>query len=148
MDKINSHVITKICIVVRDIEKTAKYYCDLFGLDMPVATPVPPEEVSHAKYLGKPTQTRAKWALLKMGSIYLELLQPDDEPSIWRDFLLTHGEGLHNISFEVENLSETLDFLQDKGMPLLHIGEHKPGKCYANVDSQEQLGLILNLKEN
>jgi methylmalonyl-CoA/ethylmalonyl-CoA epimerase len=144
---IDANTICQIAIVVKDIEKTARNYAEIFGLPMPEIFLVPPPEETHIQYRGKPTATRAKLCVFRMGSIVLELTEPDDEPSSWREFLDNKGEGVHHIGFVVEDRDAALNFLEQKGVTVRHTGVY-PGGSYAFTDSEEQLGVILNLKYN
>jgi hypothetical protein len=53
-----------------------------------------------------------------MGSLELELLEPDHHPSTWRESLDKNGEGPHHIAFVVEGMNEKIAMLQpDAGAP-------------------------------
>ncbi len=144
MDRLSSHVVTQVAMVVRDVEKTARNYADLFGMEMPPIILTDPEEKAHTRYRGRPTPARAKLAFFRMGSLSLELIEPVDGPSTWREFLDRHGEGIHHIAFLVEDMDEAVRFLEGKGMPLVQRGDFTGG-CYAYVDSTSRLGAIIEL---
>jgi methylmalonyl-CoA/ethylmalonyl-CoA epimerase len=139
--------ICQIALVVRDIEKTARSFCEVFGLPMPEIFTLPPAEEAHTQFRGKSTKTRAKLAVFKMGQVVLELTQPDAEPSSWKDFLEKHGEGVHHIGFMVDDLPGTLSFLEKRGIPERHSGDYTGGR-YVFVESAEKLGVILNVKHD
>jgi methylmalonyl-CoA/ethylmalonyl-CoA epimerase len=132
-------------LVVNDIEQAVLNYAELFGVDIPAIFCIPPEEEAHTQYRSKPTKTRAKLAVIDLGHIVLELTQPDDEPSSWREFLDTNGEGVHHIGFMVTDRNKVIDYFARKGIPIRHYGEY-PGGSYTFVDSAAQLGVILNIK--
>jgi catechol 2,3-dioxygenase-like lactoylglutathione lyase family enzyme len=135
----------QVCIVVRDVEVSAKRYAELFGVAMPEIFSTPPVEVAHTVYKGETTQTRARIAVFHVGQMVLELLEPDDQPSSWKDFLEKHGEGVHHVGFGVDDLPETLRLLGEKGILERHSGDY-PGGRYVTVDSSDHLGVLLNLK--
>jgi methylmalonyl-CoA/ethylmalonyl-CoA epimerase len=145
MPVIDPKGICQVALVVRDIEKTARSICEVFGLPMPKVFEIPPVEEAHTRFHGKTTKTRTKLAVFQMGPVVLELTQPDGEPSSWKDFLDKHGEGVHHIGFTVDDLPGTLSFLEGKGMPERHSGDY-PGGRYVFVESAEKLGVILNVK--
>jgi catechol 2,3-dioxygenase-like lactoylglutathione lyase family enzyme len=145
MPAINPKKICQIAIVVKDIEKTAKLYAEIFGVPVPRIFSIPPAEEAHTRFRGKATRTRAKLAVFDLGAVVLELTQPDEEPSSWKEFLDRKGEGVHHIGFVVDSLPATLDFLASKGMPERHSGDY-PGGRYVFVESAEQLGVLLNVK--
>ena len=147
MPPIDAKRICQVALVVRDIEKTAKSFCEIFGLPMPKIFQIPPVEEAHTKFRGKPTKTRAKLAVFDLGSLVLELTEPDAEPSSWKEFLDTKGEGVHHIGFMVDDLPATLEFLARKGVPERHSGDY-PGGRYVFVESAQKLGVLLNVKHD
>jgi methylmalonyl-CoA/ethylmalonyl-CoA epimerase len=144
---LSSKVICQVGLVVRDVEKSARAYADLFGVETPSWSMTDPEPVAHIQYRGEPTPARAKLAFLQLGSVALELIEPVGGPSTWREFLEANGEGVHHIAFRIKGMSEQVALLQRKGMPLVQRGEYSGGR-YAYIDSVSQLGVILELLEN
>ncbi|MEG0085605.1 MAG: VOC family protein [Niameybacter sp.] len=63
-------------------------------------------EETHIQFKGESTPARAKLGFVKLGQVTLEFIEPDHNPSIWRDYLDTHGEGFHPIAFKVEGLED------------------------------------------
>ena len=65
-----------------------------------------------------------KAAMAKTGNTLWELIEPVDGPSIYKEFLDAHGEGLHHVLVE----HDTLDFEQaiqkftERGCPVLMEG--------------------------
>ena len=144
---IGTKAICQIGIVVRDIERTAKIYADLFGMDMPNIITTDPEEIAHTRFRGAPTQARARLAFLKMGDISLELIEPVGGPSTWKEFLDEHGEGVHHIAFRIKGMERVLTFLEGKGISAIQRGDYTGGR-YAYVDSAPSLAVIIELLEN
>jgi len=142
-----TNVICQIGVVVRNIERTAKIYSDVFGMEVPQVIITDPEEQAHTKYHGNPTPARAKLAFFSMGSLSLELIEPIGGPSTWKEFLDTHGEGIHHIAFQVKGMDWVLDYLNEKGIKQIQRGDFTGGR-YAYVDSKEPLGVILELLES
>ncbi|GAB2536850.1 VOC family protein [Gracilibacillus alcaliphilus] len=144
---IGSKVITQIAIIVKDIETTSQAYADFFGVAKPEANWTDTIDVAQTTYRGEPSQARARLAFFDMGSVQLELIEPDEHPSTWREFLDEHGEGVHHIAFEVNGMKETLQTLDSNGFKLIQKGEYTGGR-YAYVDTEDQLKVLLELLEN
>lgn len=145
---LGSPVITQVGILVHDIEKTAQVYADFLGVAKPNIIVTDTIDKSQAKYKGSPTKSRAKLAFFKVGQgLELELIQPDDEPSTWRDDLNRKGEGVHHIAFQIKGMKEKLADLQKENMPLVQSGEYTGGR-YAYVDSNRDLKVLIELLEN
>ncbi|MCL6614094.1 MAG: VOC family protein [Firmicutes bacterium] len=138
---------SQIGIVVRDIERTAANYARLFNLPMPEIILTDPEEKAHTQYRGWPTKARAKLAFFPLGGITLELIEPDHEPSTWREFLETHGEGLHHLGFHVRGMDEIISGLAEMGIEVVQRGDYEGGR-YAYLDAVAWLGFILEFLEN
>ncbi|WP_274653043.1 VOC family protein [Paenibacillus humicola] len=144
---VNSHVITQIGILVHDIEKTSQAYADFFGIDKPQWFWTDTADKAQTEYRGSGSEARAKLAFFNMGSLQLELIEPDREPSTWREHLDEHGEGVHHIAFNVKGMKDTVAGMEQGGMPLLQKGEYTGGR-YAYMDTSDSLKVILELLEN
>jgi len=142
---LQKETICQVALVVRDIEAAAKRYADLFGVEVPEIFVIPPPEEAKTTYRGNPTNTRAKLAVFDMGSLVLELTEPDGEPSSWKEFLETTGEGVHHIGFIVQDRDAVMKRFEELGIPVRQYGEY-PGGSYTFVDSGEQFGVIFNIK--
>lgn len=135
----------QVSIVVKDIEAMSKRYAEMFGIPEPTIFETPTPEIAKTVYRGKPTDARAKLAVFELGPIILDLIQPSDEPSSWKEFLETHGEGVHHIAFQTENREEVVQYFEQHDMPVRHYGEYAGGN-YTVFDSEAQLGLLIQAK--
>lgn len=140
--------VAQIGIIVKDIEKTAKAYADFLGLPMPAISQTDGIEVTQAVYNGQPCEATAKLAFFNVGEgIDIELIQPDEKPSTWREFLDAKGEGVHHIAFWIKDTKGKTKKLATMGMPTVQTGEWGTGR-YAYVDALEPLKLIIETLEN
>ncbi|MBS4179287.1 VOC family protein [Lederbergia citrea] len=144
---LGNNFITQIGILVHDIEKTSQVYADFFGVDKPEAIITDTVDKAQTEYRGESTVARAKLAFFNMGSLQLELIEPDEHPSTWREYLDEHGEGVHHIAFEIEGMKEKVQLLEGAQMPLVQKGEYEGGR-YAYIDSVKDLKVMLELLEN
>lgn len=144
---LGNHFITQVGILVHDIEAASQAYADFFGIEKPGIIETAPRESALTENRGEATEARAKLAFINMGSVQLELIQPDEYPSTWREYLDEHGEGPHHIAFVVEGMKEKVALLEGKGMPLLQKGEYTGGR-YAYIDTIPNLKVLIELLEN
>ena len=145
---LGSHIVTQVGLLVNDIEKTAQVYADFLGVAKPEIKVTDVIEKSQAKYKGSPTKARAKLAFFKVGEgLDIELIEPDHEPSTWREDLNRKGEGVHHIAFQVKGMKEKIADLQKENMPLVQSGEYTGGR-YAYVDADRDLKVLIELLEN
>ncbi len=146
-DVLGTKVITQIGIIVHDIEKTSQAYADFFGVEKPQASWTDAVDVAQTKYKGESSPARAKLAFFDMGSLQLELIQPDEHKSTWRDYLEEHGEGVQHIAFVVDGLKDKVKIMEAGGMSLIQKGEYTGGR-YAYMDTLKDLKVIFELLEN
>jgi len=146
-EALGSKIVCQIGLIVRDIERSSAAYADLFGVEVPTWSLTDPEEKAHTRYRGQPTTARAKLAFFDLGGVSLELIEPVGAPSTWREFLETHGEGVHHIAFHIQGMDEQLAILERRGMDTVQRGDYTGGR-YAYVDATPQLHVILELLEN
>jgi len=94
-----------IGVVVQDIRQALEAYEGALGL--------PPREIREV-----PDQ-KVQVAFLPVGESNIELVQPlADDTGIAR-FLEKHGEGIHHICLEVDDIDAALARLREHGIPLI-----------------------------
>lgn len=96
--------IAHVAIATRSIAVTSEFYKNL-GLEVDSIEVVKDQKV--------------KVALLTAGDSAIELLEPTEEGSPISDFLEERGEGIHHISFEVEDLKSELEKLKAGNVKLI-----------------------------
>ena len=136
-----------VAVVVQDIEKTMKAYEQLLHAERPVLKQTGAPEDAKVVFMGKSTPTRAYQAFYDLNGLRVELLQPDEYPSTWKDILEEQGEGLHHIAYDVEDMDAMAKLLDAQGMPVIQTGNYRGGK-YAYVDSRKQIGMMLELLQS
>lgn len=141
---IRATTVTQIGIVVRDIDRTAVELARTFGVPVPEIRQSSGHEPHRAQYRGRPIETRPRLAFVQFGDTQIELIEPDDNPSTWREFLDTRGEGVHHIAFFVSGINEHVAALDAMGLPLVQRGE-VPGGYYAYLDAGPALKTIVEL---
>ncbi|ALS27062.1 lactoylglutathione lyase [Paenibacillus sp. 32O-W] len=144
---LGTKTITQIGILVHDIEKTGQAYAEFFGVEKPQIFVTDAPDIARTEYRGERSEARAKLAFFDMGSLQLELIEPDRNPSTWREHLDKYGEGPHHIAFVVDGMKEKISLMEGRGMPLLQKGEYTGGR-YAYLDSSRELKVIIELLEN
>jgi len=144
---LGNNVVTQIGIIVRDIEASSREFAEFFGIDAPVPIVTDAAEKARTLYRGEPTKARARLAFMRFGGLDIELIEPDAEPSTWREFLDKNGEGIHHVAFVIQGMAEKTAELERRGHPILQKGEYTGGR-YAYVDASGALKTIVELLEN
>ncbi|WP_138493793.1 VOC family protein [Paenibacillus pinistramenti] len=144
---LGTQVVTQIGFIVKDIEQVSAAYAEFLGVEKPKWFWTDPAEIAQTEYKGDSCPARAKLAFFDCGQLQIELIEPDEHPSVWRDFLNEHGEGPHHIAFVIKGMKEKVLQLDGKGFPLLQKGEYTGGR-YAYMDTSKELKVLVELLEN
>ena len=138
----------QVGIIVEDIEQSARNWADFLGLENPpnisVATG---HELNPTQFKGEASKATAQLAFFKLDNITIELIEPDEEPSTWREFLDTRGEGIHHIAFNIEDMDTSIENFNAHGIPMIQHGGWATGE-YSYMDGSEKLALIIELLEH
>ena len=129
--KIKVKGINQVGIVVQDLWRTIENYWNILGIGPWEVLSWEAPLVYGRTYHGKPAWARDIVALVQVGSVQLELCQPVEGDSIYRDFLAEHGEGLHHLNFLVDDVDQTIRILEEQGFPCMQSGRYgAPEKKY------------------
>jgi len=145
-DKLLLRDILHVCVVVRDVEKTAKILAARFGLG-PWEVHKKSYPKSHAVFRGEPVECTFKFAYAKAGPITLELAEPVSGKSSYREFLDKHGEGLHHIGigaplpFDAE--VRKWERLGIKAIQSMKLDDPEEGWAY--MDTQDLVGFTMEI---
>ena len=137
--------VSQIAIVVRDIDDALEKYTRTLGWQpWNVYEHKPP--ALHDTYLrGKPTDYTMIGAEVHVGPIVVELIEPVDGPSIYKEWLDSHGEGLHHIAVmraTPEESDATQDHFDKLGAPVLMEGRIGETIRFYYLDSEPLLKVI------
>jgi len=138
----------QIALVVNDMDSALDAWCALFNVPKPnvritKAVPNPSET-----YRGQTACYGLKFAVIdcRDRGFAIELHEPDENPSTFREFLNKHGNGVHHIGFQVgEARDVVIEELDGLGYLMRTIGMY-PGGSWTIVDSEDSLGVNLNIK--
>lgn len=143
---INLDGFIQICLVVKDIEKAAASWSAIFGV------PTPP--IHEANFMPDPDQTyrgnqanyKVKVTSIQGPGFVIELHEPDENPSTFREFLDKHGNGVHHLGFEVGKQRDAIvEELTLSGYDSRTVGYY-PGSSWTIMDTEDDLGVNLNIK--
>jgi len=137
---------THVCVVVRDVEKTAQTYASLFGVG-PFLIRLMKTPESHASVGGRPAEYTLKFGYAKTSTITLELVETVEGRTAYSDFLDKHGEGIHHIGYKAAPpLDEELDRWARLGIRTLQVN-YRDDKRYgwAYMDTQSIVGSTVEI---
>ena len=146
---IETNVVCQIGLVVNDVEKTGQAFADFFGIERPEVADSGPDEIVKAEVYGERSTASCKMMFFDTPTVQIELIEPDEQPSAWRDILNEKGEGLHHIAFQVKDAEGKIKTLGEKGFPLMQKGNYGNGSgMYAYIVARKDLKLIFELLES
>jgi hypothetical protein len=147
---INLYGLEQVCMVIRDVEKTMRDMHGVFGLGPWNVKTLSPGNLSHMTYHGKPSSYSFKFARTqnRPGSLEIELIQPLEGPSVFRDFLEERGEGIHHLGWHrvktLEDFEEQSRSLEKAGYANLMSGGHNYAR-FAYFDTVKPFKTVLEL---
>jgi methylmalonyl-CoA/ethylmalonyl-CoA epimerase len=133
--------IEHICIVVKDLESAIERFQSLFGIGpFRVFDSHHPDGVVH----GQKMHYSGRVGFAQAGPAEIELIEPGQGESIWREFLEEKGEGVHHVGVFVPDIDKELARYEEKGIGILQTGENDRIKL-AYVDTEPVVGLMVEL---
>ena len=144
---LGNDMVAQIGIVVDNIEEAGKKWAEFFQVDVPPIIGSGPDEIVKAEVNGERSDASCKMMFFAAQNIQIELIEPDEKPSTWRDDLNKNGEGVHHLAFNIKGMKETIARLEANGIPLLQKGEYTGGR-YAYMDSSKTFKTLIELLEN
>ena len=126
-----------MCIAVKDIEETLKFYGELFGLEV-------------SGNIENIEDQSVKAALVRVGGSQLEFIQPTDPDGPIAKFIKDRGEAVHHLCFEVKNIIIARDHLISNGARVLGDGIPKLGahdKPVLFLHPKDFSGTLIELEE-
>lgn len=144
---LDSKKMAQVGIIVPDIEKSARSYATLFGVETPEIIQAENPEDNPTTYKGELTDASCLLAFFNLENIQLELIQPVKKPSTWNDFLEETGGGIHHIAFWIKGMDGQLKKLKMMGIEEVQHGGWTGGQ-YSYVETPEDMGIIIELLEN
>lgn len=139
----------QINIVVEDIYKSAEAWAKILDI------PVPEIHKNHLEshdgfkytYHGEEIPADLLVCNIYMNGFVIELHQAIGGPSSFQDFYDKHGNGVHHLGFEVgADREKVLAGLQEMGIDTDRTVGYYPGSSWTIVDSEDLLGVNLNIK--
>ena len=134
-----------ICIVVKDIEKTKSYY-ESIGIGPWVNYP-PLVEYTKLNVIDEKGFFDTRFVYTHVGNLQLQLAQPGEGKTIYKDFLETKGEGVFHIGFEVDDVDAVEKQLTEDEMKVLASGRRDDGSGFSYLDTREQAGVTLLVRQ-
>lgn len=135
-----------IAIVVEDIERAVKYYSSL-GIG-PFQYYPPLRDYIRVNVPDKDAFFNLTIKQAQVGPVALQLIQPGEGKSIYRDFLNRKGEGVFHLGFVVEDVDEEEAKLKEQGLKIMSSGRRVDGSGFTYFDTSAIAGVTLLIRQN
>jgi methylmalonyl-CoA/ethylmalonyl-CoA epimerase len=113
----------QVGIVVNSVDFMVEQFKQLFGIDGFEIIDWPlPDSDPESTYHGKPGFWRMRTAFATLGSLQIELVEPLEGESIYKDFLEKNGPGIHHFRFTVTDFDDKCKKLQESGIQMIASG--------------------------
>lgn len=127
--------IDHIGIAVNNLEEKITYYTETLGLKLLRIEEVPSQNV--------------RVAFIDAGNVHIELLEPLSEEGAIYQHIQKRGEGIQHVAFEVKNIEQRMQELNDSGVRLL---TEQPvpgagGSKAAFIHPKDSFGVLYELYE-
>lgn len=144
------HDIAQICIIVPDIDKAAENFWNVFGIGPWNFYTYGKPLVKRMTRNGKPAEYKMRVALANAGNMRIELIEPLEGDTVYKEFVDKHGYGVHHLGVLTENMAESIKQAEDAGMAMTQdgagFGPDDDGH-YAYIDTEELIGTTIELIE-
>ena len=144
---LGTHSPCQIGMIVKDIEETKKKVAAFYGIEAPATVGGGDYAITKTLYKGEPApDANCKLAFFEMGNIQLELIEPNEYNSTWRDHLVEAGEGMHHLGFIVDDIFKRMEMMKEAGYELTQFGYYGDGNgAYAYFDCRKDLKCFVEL---
>jgi methylmalonyl-CoA/ethylmalonyl-CoA epimerase len=138
--------ITQIAVVVADIESALRSYTENLGWGPWSVFEYKPPLLHDTFVRGEPVEFRMIGAETSVDGLGFELIQPVSGPSIYQEFLDTHGEGVQHIAcmkHSTEDSQALKDHWHERGADVLMSGRIGSSIEFYYVDTSPLLKFVL-----
>lgn len=142
--------IAQICIIVPDIEEAVKNFWDKFGVGpwhfYTYGKPLVKRMTRH----GKTADYKMRVALSNIGTMRIELIEPVEGDTVYKEFVEKHGYGIHHLGIITENIRESLKQAREAGIAMTMDGAGfglDDDGHYAYLDTEELIHTTIELIE-
>ena len=134
----------QVSVVVPDLEAAMRTYVEDYGIGPWNIYGFNPGNVSGMHERGTPVERSWRLALAQVGDVQWELVEPQDDGSVYARFLAEHGPGVHHVGVAVPDYQATLDELGARGHEVLLGGTYN-GVTFAYLSTDRDLGVVTEM---
>jgi methylmalonyl-CoA epimerase len=124
--------VNHVGIVVRRLDEALDLYVKTFGFEN--------SEIMTREEMGM------RSAMISLGEVRFELMEPIDDHSGIHAFLQKRGEGLHHVSLEVDDMTQERKSLESRGIQFLETkARYIDHSCVSFIHPKSTKGVLFEL---
>lgn len=130
----------RVCLAVEDLEKAQAFFQEILGAKFRPLETVPDQGFRYAPF--------------EVGGYSMELLSPTARDGVIQRFLERRGEGVHHLTFRVDDLDETIRRLEEKGVRIAARLDYPPEVTFegchwreAFLHPRDAFGILIHFAE-
>ena len=135
-----------ISIAVRNIDEAIQFYTSI-GIG-PFEDYPPLKEYIKLNVPDEVGFRNVKIKLVQIGPIQIQLIQPGEGKSHYKDFLEKKGEGVYHLGFVVDDVDDSEAELKKLGLKVLSSGRREDGSGFSYLDTAGKGGVILLIRQS
>jgi 4-hydroxyphenylpyruvate dioxygenase-like putative hemolysin len=135
-----------VSIVVRDIEASVKYYTSI-GIGPFVEYP-PMREYTTINVPDEEGFYNLRIMVARIGSVDLQLIQPGEGQSLYKEHLEKKGEGVYHLGFVVNDIEGAEAEIKSKGLDVISNGRREDGSGFAYLGTAEKGAVTLLIRQS
>lgn len=147
---VGTSLVAQVGFIVADVEATKKKWAEFLGVAVPETQPIGDFSVTGTEFEGQPAPNAyCSMAFFDVGpGLQLELIEPNEEPSTWRNYLNEKGEGIHHVAFQVKDSKEATANAEAAGLKLVQRGVYGDGGGEYNYFDAPDLKCVIEILES
>jgi len=142
--------IAQICVIVPDLDRAVENYWKVFGIGPWKFYTYGKPLVKRMTRRGEPCEYKMRVALANVGAMRIELIEPLEGDTVYREFVEKHGYGVHHVGVLIENMDEALARAGKAELEMTQdgagFGPDDDGH-YAYLDTEALIGTTVELIE-
>jgi catechol 2,3-dioxygenase-like lactoylglutathione lyase family enzyme len=135
-----------VAIVVEDLEKAIQFYTSI-GVG-PFEDYPPLKEYVKLNVPDEVGFHNVKIKVVQIGPIQIQLIQPGEGKSLYKDFLERKGEGVYHLGFVVDDVDDSEAELKKLGLKVLSSGRRADGSGFSYMDTAQEAGVTLLIRQS
>ena len=140
----------QIALVVEDLYEAMEAYYRSFGIGPWHIYTYGKPLVKKMTIRGRETEYKMKVGLSHLGDMRIELIQPLEGETLYKEFVEKHGYGVQHLGFLVDDMEKALALAERSGFKMIMDGSGfglEGDGHYAYLDTEDTIGITIELIE-